>query len=106
MSRYIIVQVVIFPHFLWQGLIVNSQADSLQHFKKLWAHEHEPVEDLLGAVKVGKLFLASSLHSFQSDCLCLYFPSLIVHLLSFSGTQAHDFDWISWSRKSFHKGGY
>ncbi|KAI6679541.1 hypothetical protein NL676_033422 [Syzygium grande] len=37
-----------------KGLIVNSRKDSLQHFKKLWAHEHEPVEDLLGAVKALK----------------------------------------------------
>lgn len=37
-----------------KGLIVNSRKDSLQHFKKPWAHEHEPVKDLLGAVKAIK----------------------------------------------------
>uniref|UniRef100_A0A5B7BE22 Malic enzyme n=1 Tax=Davidia involucrata TaxID=16924 RepID=A0A5B7BE22_DAVIN len=37
-----------------KGLIVNSRKDSLQNFKKPWAHEHEPVKDLLNAVKVIK----------------------------------------------------
>ncbi|KAL5999645.1 hypothetical protein ACLOJK_037930 [Asimina triloba] len=35
-----------------KGLIVRSRKESLQHFKKPWAHEHEPVKDLLDAVKV------------------------------------------------------
>ncbi|XP_022961041.1 NADP-dependent malic enzyme [Cucurbita moschata] len=37
-----------------KGLIVHSRKDSLQHFKKPWAHEHEPVKDLLSAVKAIK----------------------------------------------------
>ncbi|ESW24906.1 hypothetical protein PHAVU_004G170800 [Phaseolus vulgaris] len=37
-----------------KGLIVSSRKDSLQHFKKPWAHEHEPVDSLLEAVKVIK----------------------------------------------------
>ncbi|KAF8393440.1 hypothetical protein HHK36_021684 [Tetracentron sinense] len=37
-----------------KGLIVSSRKESLQHFKKPWAHEHEPVKDLLGAIKVIK----------------------------------------------------
>ncbi|KAK7830138.1 nadp-dependent malic enzyme [Quercus suber] len=37
-----------------KGLIVSSRKDSLQNFKKPWAHEHEPVKDLLGAVKAIK----------------------------------------------------
>ncbi|KAF3951810.1 hypothetical protein CMV_022580 [Castanea mollissima] len=37
-----------------KGLIVSSRKDSLQNFKKPWAHEHEPVKDLLDAVKVMK----------------------------------------------------
>ncbi|XP_022144991.1 NADP-dependent malic enzyme [Momordica charantia] len=37
-----------------KGLIVHSRKDSLQHFKKPWAHEHEPVQDLLSAVKAIK----------------------------------------------------
>ncbi|KAM0938283.1 putative malate dehydrogenase (oxaloacetate-decarboxylating) (NADP(+)) [Dioscorea sansibarensis] len=37
-----------------KGLIVSSRKESLQHFKKPWAHEHEPINDLLGAVKAIK----------------------------------------------------
>ncbi|CAN0901483.1 NADP-dependent malic enzyme [Linum grandiflorum] len=33
-----------------KGLIVKSRLESLQHFKKPWAHEHEPVKNLLDAV--------------------------------------------------------
>jgi malate dehydrogenase (oxaloacetate-decarboxylating)(NADP+) len=46
-----------FPKVLFillQGLIVSSRANSLQHFKKPWAHEHEPVGTLIEAVKVLK----------------------------------------------------
>ncbi|KAK1434151.1 hypothetical protein QVD17_11069 [Tagetes erecta] len=34
-----------------KGLIVKSRLNSLQQFKKPWAHEHQPVTDLLDAVK-------------------------------------------------------
>ncbi|KAE8807044.1 NADP-dependent malic enzyme 1 [Hordeum vulgare] len=34
-----------------KGLIVNSRKDSLQPFKKSWAHEHEPVTTLLDAIE-------------------------------------------------------
>ncbi|KAK7319950.1 hypothetical protein RJT34_04679 [Clitoria ternatea] len=37
-----------------KGLIVSSRKNSLQHFKKPWAHEHEPVNTLLEAVKAIK----------------------------------------------------
>ncbi|KAK9024973.1 hypothetical protein V6N11_064874 [Hibiscus sabdariffa] len=37
-----------------KGLIVNSRIDSLQHFKKPWAHDHEPVKKLVDAVNVIK----------------------------------------------------
>ncbi|KAI9106930.1 hypothetical protein K1719_022458 [Acacia pycnantha] len=37
-----------------KGLIVRSRMESLQHFKKAWAHEHEPVKGLLDAVKAIK----------------------------------------------------
>ncbi|KAI3422781.1 uncharacterized protein J3R85_011675 [Psidium guajava] len=37
-----------------KGLIVSSRLESLQHFKKPWAHEHEPVKTLLDAVKAIK----------------------------------------------------
>ncbi|KAK7294258.1 hypothetical protein RJT34_17145 [Clitoria ternatea] len=33
-----------------KGLIVSSRKESLQHFKKPWAHEHEPVEELVDAI--------------------------------------------------------
>ncbi|XP_019421961.1 PREDICTED: NADP-dependent malic enzyme isoform X1 [Lupinus angustifolius] len=39
---------------LFQGLIVSSRKNSLQHFKKPWAHDHEPVGTLLEAVKIIK----------------------------------------------------
>ncbi|KAF8027597.1 hypothetical protein BT93_E0491 [Corymbia citriodora subsp. variegata] len=34
-----------------KGLIVSSRKESLQHFKKPWAHEHEPVKELVDAIK-------------------------------------------------------
>ncbi|KAL6616050.1 hypothetical protein ACP70R_038320 [Stipagrostis hirtigluma subsp. patula] len=34
-----------------KGLIVSSRKETLQPFKERYAHEHEPVKDLLGAVK-------------------------------------------------------
>ncbi|RVW59870.1 NADP-dependent malic enzyme, chloroplastic [Vitis vinifera] len=34
-----------------KGLIVHSRMESLQHFKKPWAHEHEPIKALLDAIK-------------------------------------------------------
>ncbi|KAK9099024.1 hypothetical protein Syun_026069 [Stephania yunnanensis] len=37
-----------------KGLIVSPRKESLQHFKKPWAHEHEPVNTLLEAVKAIK----------------------------------------------------
>ncbi|KAL2500920.1 NADP-dependent malic enzyme 4 [Forsythia ovata] len=37
-----------------KGLIVKSRKESLQHFKKPWAHEHEPCNNLLDAVKAIK----------------------------------------------------
>ncbi|CAL5350354.1 unnamed protein product [Camellia sinensis] len=37
-----------------KGLIVSSCKNSLQHFKKPWAPEHEPIKDLLDAVKAIK----------------------------------------------------
>lgn len=37
-----------------KGLIVKPRKESLQHFKKPWAHEHEPCNTLLDAVKAIK----------------------------------------------------
>ncbi|KAE8674128.1 NADP-dependent malic enzyme [Hibiscus syriacus] len=33
-----------------KGLIVKSRIDTLQHFKKPWAHDHEPVKNLVDVV--------------------------------------------------------
>lgn len=37
-----------------KGLIVQSRMNTLQHFKKPWAHEHEPIKSLLDAVNAIK----------------------------------------------------
>ncbi|GAV88058.1 malic domain-containing protein/Malic_M domain-containing protein [Cephalotus follicularis] len=37
-----------------KGLVVSSRKESLQQFKKPWAHEHEPIMDFLDAVKAIK----------------------------------------------------
>ncbi|KAJ4787516.1 Malic enzyme [Rhynchospora pubera] len=37
-----------------KGLVVSSRNESLQHFKKPWAHEHEPLKTLLEAVQAIK----------------------------------------------------
>jgi len=37
-----------------KGLIVSSRMESLQHFKKPWAHNHDPLKSLLEAVKAIK----------------------------------------------------
>ncbi|WMV30902.1 hypothetical protein MTR67_024287 [Solanum verrucosum] len=37
-----------------KGLIVSGRKETLQAFKKPWAHEHEPVNNLLDAVKAVK----------------------------------------------------
>ncbi|XP_047266089.1 NADP-dependent malic enzyme, chloroplastic-like isoform X2 [Capsicum annuum] len=37
-----------------KGLIVRSRMESLQHFKMPWAHDHEPVKELVNAVKLIK----------------------------------------------------
>ncbi|CAL5440637.1 unnamed protein product [Camellia sinensis] len=38
----------------FKGLVVSSRVESLQHFKQPWAHDHEPVKELLDAVKAIK----------------------------------------------------
>ncbi|CAA2977591.1 NADP-dependent malic enzyme-like isoform X2 [Olea europaea subsp. europaea] len=37
-----------------KGLVVTSRKESLQHFKQPWAHEHEPVKELIDAVQAIK----------------------------------------------------
>lgn len=42
---------------LWgafQGLVTKARFDSLQEFKKPFAHEHAPAGDLVTAIKVRK----------------------------------------------------
>lgn len=81
----------------FQGLIVNSRRESLQHFKKPWAHDHEPVKDLLGAVKVRKILLTFVFFKLISGA---YFSH------TSSGYQANCFDWVIWSWKNFYEGNY
>lgn len=50
-----------------QGLIVSSRMESLQHFKKPFAHEHESVDNLLDAVKVNITSSYELLHTNYSS---------------------------------------
>lgn len=62
-----------------QGLIVSSRKETLQHFKKPWAHEHEPVKNLLDAVNVCSLALSLPvilLHIRVDNFQILTFPIL------------------------------
>ena len=54
-----------------KGLIVASRIDSLQAFKKPWAHEHEPVATLLEAVQSLKPTVLIS----TSGKGCMYTPT-------------------------------
>lgn len=59
-----------------QGLIVSSRKESLQHFKAPWAHEHEPIQELLDAVKVRWKFL---LHMIDNTKISLIIIELICY---------------------------
>lgn len=62
----------LFPPLL-QGLIVSSRLESLQHFKKPWAHEYEPVKELVDAVNVWTLSLSLFTYVYLSCLLKLKF---------------------------------
>ena len=96
-----IILISVSSSFFLQGLIVSSRKDSLQQFKKPWAHEHEPVKDLLHAVKVSNP-LSFCLCHWRFKCLLVPYYTLFTSL----GDQANRLDWIIWSRKSIYKGGY
>lgn len=55
----------------FQGLIVSSRKESLQHFKRPWAHEHEPIRDLVDAVNV-RTHLIHFLPSFQVQMFLVF----------------------------------
>ncbi|WZZ50155.1 hypothetical protein YC2023_050262 [Brassica napus] len=47
-------KVLLTTSLLTTGLIVSSHKESLQHFKQPWAHDHEPVNELLRAANAIK----------------------------------------------------
>lgn len=73
--------------------------DSLQHFKKPFAHEHEPVDNLLDAVKVNITSSYELLHT-------IYLPihSHIVIYKLWSGYQTNGLDRNIWCWQNFYKG--
>lgn len=85
-----------------QGLIVRSRLESLQHFKKPWAHEHEPVKTLLEAVKVcnfRKLFQCTNwtmTNAISSSC--------ILNFVTSAGDQANSVDRIIRHGQNLHQG--
>ena len=81
----------LFALFSAQGLIVSSRKDTLQHFKKPWAHEYEPIKGLLDSVKVRGAIL-----------LCPQGSFLSVNFLSV-GYQTDSVDWFIWGGKDFHE---
>lgn len=61
LAKPFLITYISFLDFTLQGLIVSSRKESLQHFKQPWAHEHEPVKDLIGAVNVRHELIFKSL---------------------------------------------
>ncbi|KAI3411540.1 HTH myb-type domain-containing protein [Psidium guajava] len=102
-----------------KGLIVSSRKESLQHFKKPWAHEHEPVKELVDAIK-GALSLSLSLSSLLSLSLSLSLARTHAQCVVGNGPSLWDFltpltslpfvsqssqraDWNIWSGKNIHQ---
>ena len=87
-------------NFGLQGLIVSSRKESLQHFKQPWAHEYEPVKDLIGAVNVRYELIFKSLDF--SFIKILIFTFLLKHFQT--GNQTNRSHWNLWCGSNFHKG--
>lgn len=60
-----------------QGLIVSSRKESLQAHKKPWAHEHEPVNNLLDTVKVCSMNSLTEDYHFENPFVCINTSKLI-----------------------------
>ncbi|KVH97995.1 Malic enzyme, NAD-binding [Cynara cardunculus var. scolymus] len=88
-----------------KGLIVRSRLDSLQHFKKPWAHEHEPVNEFLEAVKAirptvligssgaGQTFtkeVVEAMASFNESNNAYIFPGFGLGLIISGAIRVHD----------------
>lgn len=79
-----------------QGLIVSSRKESVQHFKKPWAHEHEPVKDLLSAVKVcTREFLGFETRMEN-------FETVVDFSFDFPGAETNSSDRVIWCRKNIY----
>jgi hypothetical protein len=84
---------------LLQGLVVRSREETLQLFKKRFAHEHEPVKDLLGAANV---------HGLPKEAQIIFhcrFFMVDIQFSVFSGYQTNCIDRISWCGPKLHKRG-
>ena len=75
---------------------------SLQHFKKPWAHDHEPIRALLDAVKVWKFHLRLQFYKKIQVNVCVVFS---LFFPNFSVYQADSVDRIIWSRENIYQGG-
>jgi malate dehydrogenase (oxaloacetate-decarboxylating)(NADP+) len=82
-----------------KGLIVNSRENSLQPFKKPWAHDHEPLTTLLDAVEsikptvligtsgVGRTFTKEVVQAMASFNEVIWIFNIVVAVVSTSSNQ-------------------